>query len=103
MQTSISLRNLLTDAQFLRCDDVHVRSMTSDSRLVEAGSVFVAIRGNSADGHAFVPDAIRRGAAGVITESFDYECAVPQCQVACSATAYAKIATALHFRSQRIQ
>jgi UDP-N-acetylmuramoyl-tripeptide--D-alanyl-D-alanine ligase len=37
-----------------------------DSRAVEAGEFFVAIKGERFDGHAFAADAISRGAAGVL-------------------------------------
>ena len=37
-----------------------------DSRLVEPGEVFVALPGERTDGHAYLPDAIARGAAAVI-------------------------------------
>ena len=37
-----------------------------DSRTLAAGDFFVAIKGERFDGHAFVPDALRLGAAGVI-------------------------------------
>lgn len=39
-----------------------------DSRTVQAGDVFVAIRGERFDGHAFVGEAVQRGAAGVIVQ-----------------------------------
>ena len=44
----------------------HVRGVSTDSRTVQAGSVFVALRGERFDGHRFVPDAIQRGAHGVV-------------------------------------
>lgn len=37
-----------------------------DSRKVTAGSVFVAFEGEYFDGHAFIPDAVKRGAALVV-------------------------------------
>lgn len=37
-----------------------------DSRTVGAGMLFVAIRGERLDGHAFVNEAVRRGAAGLL-------------------------------------
>ncbi|HEX6293079.1 MAG TPA: UDP-N-acetylmuramoyl-tripeptide--D-alanyl-D-alanine ligase [Herpetosiphonaceae bacterium] len=37
-----------------------------DSRLVDAGDLFVALPGEHADGHQFVADALRRGAFGVL-------------------------------------
>ena len=40
-----------------------------DSRTVQPGMVYVAVRGSQADGHRFVVDAVRRGAAAVVVES----------------------------------
>ncbi|MEJ5338567.1 MAG: UDP-N-acetylmuramoyl-tripeptide--D-alanyl-D-alanine ligase [Aquificaceae bacterium] len=39
-----------------------------DSRSVQKGQVFVAIRGKTHDGHDFALDALKRGAVGVICE-----------------------------------
>jgi UDP-N-acetylmuramoyl-L-alanyl-D-glutamate--2,6-diaminopimelate ligase len=49
--------------------DPLIRGASLDSRRVEPGDVFFAIRGLHANGEAFVPDAIRRGALAVIAES----------------------------------
>jgi len=48
--------------------DGEVSAVTSDSRRVEAGGVFVAVRGHEADGHRFIADAWNRGAAAVVAE-----------------------------------
>jgi len=40
----------------------------SDSRKVRPGDAFFALPGKNADGHAFVPDALRRGASLVFVE-----------------------------------
>lgn len=40
-----------------------VCGVSTDSRTVRAGNVFVALRGDRFDGHRFVNDAVRRGAA----------------------------------------
>jgi UDP-N-acetylmuramoyl-L-alanyl-D-glutamate--2,6-diaminopimelate ligase len=45
---------------------VRVRGVKHDSRAVEAGDLFVARRGEKADGASFVADAITRGAAAVM-------------------------------------
>lgn len=37
-----------------------------DSRTISAGELFIAIRGNRSDGHAFVTDALARGAAAAV-------------------------------------
>ncbi|HUK56720.1 MAG TPA: UDP-N-acetylmuramoyl-L-alanyl-D-glutamate--2,6-diaminopimelate ligase [Nitrospiria bacterium] len=46
-----------------------IRHVVSDSRQARPGSLFVAIRGRHSDGHAFLKEAIERGAAAVVTES----------------------------------
>jgi len=48
--------------------DAEVSDVTHDSRLAGEGSLFVAIRGATMDGHRFIGDVMRRGAAGVISE-----------------------------------
>lgn len=40
-----------------------------DSRTIQRGMLYVALRGSQADGHRFVPDAVRRGAAAVLVEA----------------------------------
>lgn len=42
--------------------------ITADSGEVERGWIFVAIRGETVDGHDFVPQAIERGASAVVVE-----------------------------------
>ncbi len=48
--------------------DVDVTGVVTDSRSLKAGDCFVAIRGHAADGHAFVEDAIRKGASALVVE-----------------------------------
>lgn len=48
--------------------DVNVRGLTSDSRQVRPGELFVAIKGLTADGHDFIPQALERGAVAVVAE-----------------------------------
>ena len=45
-----------------------VSSVTIDSRQARDGALFVALRGEHADGRTFIPDAIERGAAGALAE-----------------------------------
>lgn len=41
---------------------------STDTRTLEPGDTYVAIRGETHDGHAFIPQAVAKGAAGVVTE-----------------------------------
>ena len=52
----------------LRGPDATVTSVSTDSRTIEVGGLFVALRGERSDGHAFVADALARGAAGALVE-----------------------------------
>jgi len=52
----------------LRGPDAVVDSVVTDSRRATAGALFFALRGEHADGHAFVADALSRGAAAVVAE-----------------------------------
>jgi len=46
-----------------------VEDVTHDSRQTRTGTLFVAIKGATVDGHRFVDDVKRRGAVGIISES----------------------------------
>ena len=48
--------------------DVEVRRVVHDSRRVEPGDAFVAIRGGKSDGLAHVPEALARGAVAVVSQ-----------------------------------
>lgn len=43
-----------------------ITDLTDDSRRVEAGALFCAVTGTAEDGHAYVPDALARGAQAVM-------------------------------------
>ena len=45
-----------------------ILAITDDSRQVTPGAVFVAYKGVAVDGHRFIPDALRRGAAAIVVE-----------------------------------
>ncbi|MGD8240012.1 MAG: UDP-N-acetylmuramoyl-L-alanyl-D-glutamate--2,6-diaminopimelate ligase [Armatimonadota bacterium] len=48
--------------------DARVTAVCTDSRQVTPGSLFIAIKGFSADGHRYVADAVGRGAAAIVYE-----------------------------------
>jgi len=47
-------------------------NLVQDSRKVDKGDVFIAIRGSQVDGHMFIEDAIKHGASVVICEDSYY-------------------------------
>jgi UDP-N-acetylmuramoyl-L-alanyl-D-glutamate--2,6-diaminopimelate ligase len=49
-------------------DDPVITSVTADSRRVTPGALFAALPGALVDGRAFVPDALRAGAAAILAE-----------------------------------
>ncbi|MGC9291146.1 MAG: UDP-N-acetylmuramoyl-L-alanyl-D-glutamate--2,6-diaminopimelate ligase [Acidobacteriaceae bacterium] len=66
--------------------DPVVTGVEYDSRRVQAGAVFVAMRGEVTDGNKFIDAAIGRGATAIVTDSAEHFAALvqkyPQCGVA---------------------
>ncbi len=88
---SISLRASLGAVSFVGTGDIVASRFCCDSRQVQPGDIFVALRGSKVDGHQHIDSAIAYGAAGVITERPSSRISVPQCIVADTRTAYARI------------
>ena len=60
-----------------------VTGYSIDSRTLGAGDLFFAVRGPRFDGHQFLPEVLRRGAAGAVVERAFLAQAPPQVAVAC--------------------
>jgi len=71
---------------------VEVTGIAIDSRAVDPGALFVALRGTAVDGHEFVEDAIARGASALITDHALPSSAVPVVVVSNTAKALALVA-----------
>jgi UDP-N-acetylmuramoyl-L-alanyl-D-glutamate--2,6-diaminopimelate ligase len=54
-------------------EDVMIRSLQFDSRKTGPGDLFVAVRGNTSDGHAFISQALYNGAAAIVCEQIPDE------------------------------
>jgi UDP-N-acetylmuramoyl-L-alanyl-D-glutamate--2,6-diaminopimelate ligase len=48
--------------------DVEIHSLKFDSRMVERGCLYFAVKGTASDGHQFIPDAVKSGAIAVVCE-----------------------------------
>ena len=66
------LRDLIAgvpDARLLYgVEDLVIKEVRDDSRLVEPGDLFVAVPGSQADGRQFIGEALNRGAVAVVAE-----------------------------------
>ena len=66
----MKLRDLLKDIEILEANadmDLDITGVAYDSRKVTPGSLFVAITGFASDGNRFIPMALEKGAAAVVT------------------------------------
>lgn len=68
--------------------DAVVLSLCFDSRKVEPGSAFVAIRGYQTDGHRFVHQAVKQGARAIIVEEFPDDLSAEVTYIMVADTAY---------------
>lgn len=67
MKLSQLLTDLRESVEILKGNtDVEITGLTSDSRKVVAGSVFVCIKGAVSDGHMYLADVIEKGATAVV-------------------------------------
>lgn len=91
----LSLRQLFPHGRFLGCQDINVTTVTADSRRVTPGAVFVAVPGRQTDGHRYIDEAVRNGAAGIVMQRKSGDWSVPCCLVPCAATAFAQMSMAV--------
>ena len=61
--------------------DIQIQSVSTDSRNITQGDLFIALKGPNFDGHQFAADVIAKGAAALIVEQ-QLDLAVPQIIVA---------------------
>jgi UDP-N-acetylmuramoyl-L-alanyl-D-glutamate--2,6-diaminopimelate ligase len=91
----------LPEASITGSHDVAITSVAYDSRKVVLGSLFVAIKGSHVDGHKFISQALKQGAAAVVYEDESALAQVPRdvatfVRVPCSRAALSPIAAAFY-------
>ena len=82
----MELRKVLNGIENLRAKgnlEIDVKSVEKDSRKIEQGDLFVAIRGFEVDGHDFIDTAIKNGAIAVMV---DKDCDISKMNVPANVT-----------------
>jgi UDP-N-acetylmuramoyl-L-alanyl-D-glutamate--2,6-diaminopimelate ligase len=73
--------------------DVEISGIAYDSRKVNEGYLFVAIKGYSQDGHAYLGEAVRKGAAALVGETYEgFNADIPRVKVVDSRDALSRLA-----------
>ena len=78
------LNDILHDIKvldILNQDNIDIHQIQFDSRLVDKGDVFVAVKGTQVDGHKFITDCIDKGAATIVCEELPAEVREDVCYV----------------------
>jgi UDP-N-acetylmuramoyl-L-alanyl-D-glutamate--2,6-diaminopimelate ligase len=96
----VNLREVFADFPFAYqpapLSDVPVHGIAIDSRSLRPGELFVALSGASRDGHEFIAEAVRAGAAAVVGERDMPELAVPYVRVPSTRAALTWLAAAYY-------
>ena len=86
-------------------ENVDITGVNIDSRKIEAGHLFVAIKGTQTDGHRFIPKALEQGAKAVLCEDLpeglsgttaEHTNGVTYVQVASTEAAVGRVATVFY-------
>ena len=105
----MKLKELIQDIDAVEirgAQDIDITAITSDSRSVTPGSLFIAVKGFASDGHKYIGQAIEKGAAAIVCEEIpgqarDEESAVTFVKVANSRHAVAMAADAFYGHPSR--
>ncbi|MGQ9548976.1 MAG: UDP-N-acetylmuramoyl-L-alanyl-D-glutamate--2,6-diaminopimelate ligase [Roseiflexus sp.] len=92
------LLKYLHETTHLPSANPEITGIVYDSRTVMPGALFVAYRGFHTDGHAYIPQALERGAAAVVYEdpAWDGRVPVPALRVSNARVALAPLAAAFY-------
>ncbi len=73
MRMSLAEVAKITDGELFYSSSAVIRNISLDSREIEEGTLFVAIKGERFDGHDFIGKAFEDGAAAIICERIPYK------------------------------
>lgn len=84
----------LPDVEASAAPRISVTGVCPDSRQITPGNIFVALEGEHSDGHQYIPEAIRRGAAAVVGSKPGLSVEVPYIRVVDGRLALARLSAA---------
>lgn len=91
----------LLDKRYLNgVEDIEITNVAYDSRSVEAGGLFVCIKGFATDGHLYAASAVEKGAAVIVAEN-EIDVGVPVIYVKNSRRTMAQIASRFYGNPSR--
>lgn len=64
----IDLLKTISNAQIIGNTNLEISGIQIDSRKIESGNLFMAMRGTATDGHAYIPAAVEKGAVAILCE-----------------------------------
>lgn len=70
-----------------------ITGFSFDTRKLQVGDLFLALKTDSRDGHDYLDEAFKKGASGAIVEKANFDIPLPQLQVANTLEAFQRIAT----------
>lgn len=70
MKRLADLLSAITITEIIGSDAKEITSLECDSRCIQRGSMFVAVRGVTVDGHKFIPLVTLAGASAIVCEEF---------------------------------
>jgi len=95
---NMTLFEIASLLQIACSEDVVLSGICIDSRQIKPGNLFIAIQGDSFDGHHFIKAAEEQGAAAIVCNRIEQGITIPQLIVPDTLQALAAIAS--HYRSQ---
>jgi UDP-N-acetylmuramoyl-tripeptide--D-alanyl-D-alanine ligase len=78
--------------------DVPIQGISTDSRTLQAGDLFIPLRGERFDGHDYLAQAVRHGAAACLSEEVVVGLNIPVVQVRDTLVALGDLAAAVRSR-----
>jgi UDP-N-acetylmuramoyl-L-alanyl-D-glutamate--2,6-diaminopimelate ligase len=76
--------------------EAEIQGIASDSRLVHAGDIFIALEGGAVDSHQFIPAALKAGAVAIVGTKPQQDLTAPYIQVDNSRMALPHLAAAFY-------